>query len=384
MKSSHPSRRVCLTIQAVALVLFLSFFGNVVYGQTETGSIAKPRAFQILALGDSIMWGQGLNIEDKFTTKTKNWIANEVLANKSRGVCLRSEAHSGASIFPERETYDSAIQFRHGETNVSNPAILLQVDTARAYYQRFNRPDCTDAFAPGPEFVDLVLVDGCANDFGMFNLANSSVDDRAMAMFATNYCEYGMNILLRSVASSFPKATIVVTGYYPLFSKKTDPNIISRTFFSVFEVKKYFNIPFTKERDWVRKMADRSELWVQFSTRALERAVEKVNSDTLLQQSPTSLGGPRVIFVKPNFRDEHSYGTGSKETFLWALGDGAKPGDPMQQTRIENCKKDGMTGVWEKVCHRAAAFHPNQNGANHYFEQIKAGLLPLIPEGGWK
>lgn len=50
---------------------------------------------QMLILGDSVMWGQGLLDEEKFWFLTKKWLEKET----GRTVVHRLEAHSGATIF---------------------------------------------------------------------------------------------------------------------------------------------------------------------------------------------------------------------------------------------------------------------------------------------
>src|SRR5215475_8736953 len=53
--------------------------------------------FEFLVVGDSLIFGQGLEEKDKFYTLTKNWLENEFFTGK-RTVNLKTKAHSGATI----------------------------------------------------------------------------------------------------------------------------------------------------------------------------------------------------------------------------------------------------------------------------------------------
>src|SRR6476659_2815415 len=62
-------------------------------------SLKTKRPFRMLVLGDSVMWGQGLADEHKFTYLVRQWIC----AQRNNGGCpdqtdvqIHIEAHSGA------------------------------------------------------------------------------------------------------------------------------------------------------------------------------------------------------------------------------------------------------------------------------------------------
>src|SRR5688500_464062 len=60
-------------------------------------SSAAP--LRMLVLGDSIMWGQGLREEEKFSSRVKCWLQEKT----NREVKVHVEAHSGAVISAESE-----------------------------------------------------------------------------------------------------------------------------------------------------------------------------------------------------------------------------------------------------------------------------------------
>jgi lysophospholipase L1-like esterase len=119
-------------------------------------SAARP--LQMLVLGDSILWGQGLKKEHKITHHVKLWLEK----NTGRPVIERIEAHSGAVI--ERGSLTDNHTSSNREVNVGLPTINDELDSALRFYS-------------DPSQVDLVLVSGCGNDVGVQNLLNASNTD---------------------------------------------------------------------------------------------------------------------------------------------------------------------------------------------------------------
>jgi hypothetical protein len=159
------------------------------------------RPFHMLVLGDSILWGQGLKAEHKTWYHVKLWLEK----NTGRRVVERIEAHSGAVI--ERSSLTDNLTSTNGEVNLGLPTINDELEKAGRFYS-------------DPSQVDLVLVSGCGNDVGLQNLLNvsrtSEVDDMTNAK-----CGKPVESLLRRIATTFPAARIIVTGYYPFFSAET-------------------------------------------------------------------------------------------------------------------------------------------------------------------
>ena len=79
----------------------------------------------LLVLGDSIMWGQGLRDRDKFWWRIKNWLQDKT----GRRVQERIEAHSGAVIELNNPS-ENVFTSRNGEVNLLTPTINEQVDRA--------------------------------------------------------------------------------------------------------------------------------------------------------------------------------------------------------------------------------------------------------------
>ena len=377
-------------------ILFLLTAGSAL---AECPGDVKPSAedpMQMLVLGDSIMWGQGLKPEQKFSWRIRCWLQEKT----GREVQTRVEAHSGAHLEgaspnPPRFKSDD------GEVNLPFPTINEQLDKAVQFY------------GPSRSAVDLILVDGCVNDVDVSNLLNAGVTPEWLRERITTSCGAGMQALLRRITESFPKAQVIVTSYYRMISTKTDDNAFIRLI-----VKKLNSGSREAQRMTYQEMRSRlimlSELWYKVSTASLDGAVAKVNKELGEKSLPA-----RVEFVEIDFWPEHSFS--ASNTLLWnfmfgstnlsgfrkiilalTLGTAAyKPNDDVRDSRVKSCNqtykapkttKDRKETDEEKqdrknhllICRYASLGHPNQMGALIYAEAIKGKLQLLIDKAGWK
>jgi lysophospholipase L1-like esterase len=189
-----------------------------VFGATKYALSSRP--LRMLALGDSVMWGQGLDEKNKFTYKLSDWLCKQ----RNNGSCLNQddvqlhvEAHSGAIISKEDDTDAQKEDKRFtrptaplkylGEVNNHFPTIRAQVELAQRYYTA-NAIPLTD--------VDLILVNGGINDMNASRLLAFKLIGGNVPSKAKEFCEMQMTSLLKSVAKTFPSARIVVPGYLVL------------------------------------------------------------------------------------------------------------------------------------------------------------------------
>jgi len=111
----------------------------------------------LLALGDSIVWGQGLLTTDKFCSKVAN----------SLNLQLQNRGHSGATVMcgsgpddpitaPDYVSPPSGDAAATGEIPRSKPTIIEQAAS----------------FDGDPDEVRLILVDGGINDVNINNSVN--------------------------------------------------------------------------------------------------------------------------------------------------------------------------------------------------------------------
>ena len=82
------SSKFQVTIFAVVVFAFTAAI------QAQTASTAAPRDFNLVVLGDSILWGQGLKTEHKSWFLVKSWLEE----NQHVTVRERVQAHAGAVI----------------------------------------------------------------------------------------------------------------------------------------------------------------------------------------------------------------------------------------------------------------------------------------------
>ncbi|MDQ6653680.1 MAG: SGNH/GDSL hydrolase family protein [Acidobacteriota bacterium] len=380
----------------IAVGLGLLFFLTASRALAECPNEVKPSAddpLQMLVLGDSIMWGQGLKPEQKAWWRVKCWLQEKT----GREVKERIEAHSGAVIAASSRP-PSRFKSNDGEVNLPYPTVNEELDHALEFYGETRSK------------VNLILVDGCINDINVSNLLNAAAMPDWLREQISNRCGSGMHDLLQRITNGFPRAYVIVTGYYRIISSSTADNAFIRLL-----VKKL-----DSQRPEARHMSDKemrsrlitlSELWYRVSTASLSEAVSKVNAEVGERSLPA-----RVMFAEIDFWPEHSFS--ADDTLLWnfmfgstnlsgfrqvvaALSFGTaayKPNDNVRESRIKSCNetftppKEGKEVEAEKrfrkdsllICKYASLGHPNQMGALIYAEAIKGHMQWLIDKAGWK
>jgi lysophospholipase L1-like esterase len=349
-----------------------SFIACVVFIATATGlsqDQQSSRPLNMLVLGDSIMWGQGLKREHK------SWYLVKLSLEKSTGrtVVERVEAHSGAVI--ERSSATEHLRAPDPEIDVNLPTINDELDSALLAY-------------PDRSMIDVVLLTGCANDVGTINLSNaaatSEIDDMTEAK-----CGLPMVNLLRRITASFPKAQVIVSGYYPFFSEKTRNDFVLKGL-----AKRLLKIvpgaPKLPSKEMLRALTRNSNAWYHASNSSLAEAVRKVNAES-------DSGNQRVVFAKIEFSPDYSFA--APRTHLWgfnrspwrmmllllSFGKILLPAnDDVRKQRKKSCdqvfrKPDGITETPEAkkarknrliFCNYASLGHPNRKGAVLYANTI--------------
>ena len=340
--------------------------------------------FEMVVLGDSIMWGQGLPEEQKFYYLVGKWIESEAFGNRRKVGQPIVEAHSGATIFPDGTGGNALFKKAFsGETNISNPCILHQVENALKTCK---------ARSIAAESVGLVLVNGGINDLNAKKFLEFVLTNEEIRNYAREYCGYRMRVLLKSIAVSFPNAKIILTGYYPIISEATNHLEIDNLLKGIIGVKlpqvrrffeKLFKIrlpddPLSIKREIRDKLAQRCSLWTCESDKNFRESIEGLNEALAVRGNVS-----RAFFVPVRFEKEHSYG--AKNTYLWRVeGRDLRTDDPLFSSRKISCKKDGKGFIEHFICHRAGAAHPNVLGAKAYADAITEKLSKdVIPYAGW-
>jgi lysophospholipase L1-like esterase len=340
-----------------------------VFSQSKQTSVEQQirRPLNMLVLGDSIMWGQGLKKEHKSWYLVKVWLEKTT----GRTVIEKVEAHSGAVV--ERGSTQESLTATNAEVDVTLPTLNEELDNAQRFY--------TDGSK-----IDMVLVSGCANDVGLQNLLNATATEQIDEMTEAK-CRQPIEKLLRRITNSFPVARVIVTGYYPFFSEKTRNDFIVKAL-----VRRFFKIiPGThrmNSKEVLERLTANSNEWYRTSNKVLSEAVRKVNSELDAEHH-------QVMFARIEFLPEHSFA--ASQTYLWgfnrspfrmmlvvlSFGKILLPSnDDLRKERGASCKEvfkkqPNETREDKKereklrfLCRYAALGHPNRKGALLYADAI--------------
>ncbi len=369
-----------LVSAAIAAILLVA----PTYSQT-----AKERPLNLLVLGDSISWGQGLRDEHKASYLVKRWLEQQT----GREVVQTMQAHSGAVIGPAEPTsdrvgLDAALQM-DGELSRGYPTINDQVDYA------------LKAFG-NPARVDLVIVNGCINDVDSRRLLNAANTPDNIRDLAQAKCGAPVEALLTRIATTFPSAHLVVIGYYPILTENTANDLFMRAL-----AKRFYSpvagAPKMNDKTLRARLIAISREWYQTSTQMLSAAARKINADLAARGSHQ-----HVLFADPGFTIENAFA--AKRTRLWGFDATwirkmlvlltlgrveLRSNDELRSYRGDLCKRllkkpEGETHEQKSDredrllrCRLAAVAHPNRKGAAMYADAIGRLLKPLIADTGW-
>jgi lysophospholipase L1-like esterase len=304
-------------------------------GHADAHGVLKvpTRPFNILAFGDSIMWGQGLSHNSKFATLVKDWVG----ANLSgRAVTLQILAHSGAVIQTDSE--DGATGWE-GEVPSSYPSISHQLNAAR-----------TDRAE-----IDLVLLNGGANDVGITHILNPLNSSGGVGEVTRDVVGGRMAYLLPMAVSLFPNAKFIVPGYYPIITDDSSTEEVT-ALLAIFPLGA-LALPWHKQQ----MIANCSAFYTEAGA-GLRAAVEAQNGRT-----PN-----RCVYADPGFSNFNGYG--ARNRYLFNIGDT----DPMAAARKAYCQAAGKD--FNLLCANASMGHPNGDGAIKYASAMTSRLGIFLNE----
>jgi lysophospholipase L1-like esterase len=288
---------------------------------------------RMVSMGDSVMWGQGLQANEKFDS----------LVAATLGAALDRVAHSGAVI----DSHGSRASPRSDEV----PTARLSVREQCASYRN------------APDTVKLVLVNGGINDVNIVNILNpvaGPLEGRVRSA-----CADSMLTLLREIVARFsnPTCKILVLGYYAILSPNSDAAGVEG-WLSLNGVTRPGFANANARYDYVNSVVSRCKEFLTLSTQYLGEAVRAV-------------GDSRVRFVASGFNDDNALF--AEHSLLWEFKlDGTfDPIDPVALIRHTECQAaypDTGEFLIREVCYRASVGHPNLRGAQRYRDQIVAML----------
>ena len=316
--------------------------------------------FHMIVIGDSIAWGAGLMNDKKYFYLTAEWLQDKL----KRPVDITVYAHTGATIEPQLGTC------RDADCGSAYPSLLEQADSIN-------------------NDVDLILVSGGINDVGVETIINSDTPGEKIQQ-KTEHIEYSMKDLLKKILLKSPNAKIIVTGYYPIFSKDTD-NLYYDKIYPIVHDNFLSDKPIDKD-NYKAILIENSKKFHDISDASIKSAI-------FGSQIKDNLGVDRIVFSQVNFPSGNCFGTlkwWGDVSWLWSFDlnwlkdvndklkknptqsidyTQAKTNDQRYQYRIEHCSnadpKDIKRIVWDKI---AAIAHPNENGAKQYRDAIKNSI----------
>jgi hypothetical protein len=339
----------------------------------DVGALRDAGPFDMLVLGDSIMWGQGLKDEQKFSYRVEQWVRNQLPGVHVRRYVL---AHSGARI--KADAAEDAKPPKHGEVPWRYPSITAQLERAKTLPM------------VDPASVSLILLDGGINDFGSKVIVNPdpTVDTNWVRRVTREKTVDRMKALLPKVVDAFPNAKIVLTNYFQIVSGKSELAVLWELL-RVWELIPPGLIAMTDPlRD---KMSAHALAFHQESTAGFREAVREVTQQLLASGSASTKTTPprnvavnvqrltlppsRVALAEIPFGPEHAYGASQTRLFY------VNEPDPAASVRKPMCIAQLPDGSPEFAnCLIAATGHPNVAGARAYGDAIIGVIQRWLPE----
>ncbi len=336
------------TIQSVVK----AYDGSETTGYPSAPLTMRLRPFNMAVVGDSVMWGQGLKDANKFSTRLIPFLVG---ALGGRAIRPLDFAHSGAIIGSYADDRDkpSDATTVGGEVPESYPSVLHQaMSLVRNQMAR-------------PEDLDLIVMDGCANDVGLLSILEPWTNDSQISTSVSNACGLLVEQALELMHGTYPNAKIIVTGYFPIVSAQSDLSAVAGLLIALGGP-----VGVAGTIDFHDKVIDHSTVFYATSSASLQSAV----------QTADSRGGGRFAkLVLPTFDASSSYA--APNTFLWLM-----PLPPTLPTQYDEvflprqgaCLSMGFS--MPQTCRTASGGHPNVLGALAYANAAITALSEFVPQ----
>ena len=380
------------------VILFFLVNASRILGQQPCGStvptdsvlrsgpkLVATTPLTVLAFGTSVMWGDGLKPADTFRYLVADWVT----AQAGRPVQLTTFAHSaallllpipGSSITPNPAP-------SIGDLNNALPSVDDQIECA-ANDEGFRR-------------AELVLIEGCINEVGAESIVYPWTSTGKLRDSTNLHCGDPFFTELRKIRQYFPKATVVVIGYYPLVSAKSSTFGFSGTRRLASHAKKVYgkNHAVSVQQHQKRRprkeehevLVENSEAFYQNSKKSLITAVSRANASGDTAIFFAQMPEPAIVNGQPTMDPLFAYGAPLRHEWMisfrflhfWALYK-----DEKYWFRQPLCEKyvsaDDLPGAIDRlVCQTNPAFHPNVEGAKVYAKSVES-VIPISTISEWK
>jgi lysophospholipase L1-like esterase len=307
----------------------------------------------ILALGTSIMWGQGLEDPDKMHNALRKMLQKQF---PDRTVTVNFLAHSGSTTgYKQDGSLDTRHEPRiHGEVPTDYPTIVQQIEEF-------------DTLAIDRDDVDLILLDAGVNDVRVERILDPAVRPHIIESLVEMYCHRYMVLLLESLTTKFKNAKILVIAYYQMLTEQSEEEYIHTL------LKAFGKVPVGFVADAVvdvfnplmkHRVLSNSETFASASLAAFQQSAEQVNAQ---------LTDKRIFIVPPTIDATHSALT--PDPWLFGINEDLSPQDTMSKIRAEQCHCAPPHRTEPVICEKASAGHPNPKGANAFAEAMRKIIM---------
>ncbi|RYE24438.1 MAG: SGNH/GDSL hydrolase family protein [Sphingobacteriaceae bacterium] len=316
----------------------------------------KLSNFQILIIGDSVMWGQGLAETNKTYSLVADFVRREGV---ELNIIINNLSHSGAIMGSEAQR--SERNKKNGEVPFSFPTIFAQLDISRESL------DTT---------IDLVILNGGINDVGFTSIIDpvSDISEESLRRETRRNCGEKMKQLLKETHVAYPNARIIVTGYYNMFSIQSNPLLYLALLSLLSALPPVVDVVALPVLYGLT--LKRSRVFFEISQIALDDAVKDINSEINNQ----------AIFIQGDWDDEHAIFAPKSRLFGFSFDLSkfdVKEANPLNvileddasvaRARLSAC----LAEQGDLKCPIACIGHPNIKGAKRNAELITKVLFPL-------
>lgn len=324
------------------------------YHDTLSYNEQESNAFQLVVIGDSIAYGNGLGQENKYY----NQIAEDLRKTLKRPVEITVYAHSGAKISSYSESIEEMLfretgQLPDASLNKEGPTLMEQA--ARI---------SNDA--------DLILVSGGINDVGVLSIIGTANTEKNIRKHTEDNIKEPMAELLTTIlANTKTDAKILVTGYYQLVTEDTIMESQDAAVTTPTSATRYMQTGLSNAIKEIKRGDDdeirisNSKAFYEVSTTSLQDAASAANK--------ADDGRNRVVFVDPKFESANSYG--ASQPFLWELSSYTQSNDDQSEERSSAIAQSDLIFIDKIINKMNAIGHPNNNGASQYKKAIMEAIL---------
>jgi hypothetical protein len=311
--------------------------------------------FQMAVIGDSIIWGEGLQSPDKIHSLVETY---EQTLHPGMSVYKTVKAHTGAIL-----SWGAAISgIEHdGDIPQDYPSIQQQANSLSTL--------------PNAATVDLILVTACANDVGFEHFLDPLATQTSIAARVSQYCLNDMTAFLASTAAHFPAAKIIVGGYFQGISLDSDPAYFIHITGVLYGLKnnrglgpKALAVAVGISQANTPLVAGNAGYFASQANLRLAQAVAAAN---------VPLTPHRIFFADPGFGPANA--ANASNAWVFGLSGFPVPGPTDSSAalsrRTTQCAAVYNTSSFDYMfCRLASTGHPNETGATKYFNAMQPFL----------